>query len=74
VFKIDVFLEGGELLWKSEGLEYEKWPLPHYHDDSFTWLQPRNILAECGRWVDQPALFWKTDIQSKEYNKTDGLF
>ena len=48
-----------KLYWAIQGLQTEKFSLDHYEDNTFIWLQPRNELVSRGRWVDQPALFWK---------------
>jgi CubicO group peptidase (beta-lactamase class C family) len=58
-FRVDVELHDGELSWVLQGLESERYTLEHYEDDVFHWLKPRNYLAARGRWVDEPAIFWK---------------
>ncbi|KAJ3493114.1 hypothetical protein NLG97_g4945 [Lecanicillium saksenae] len=64
IFKIEVVHDSGTLYWLIQGLENEKFPLEHYHDNIFTWLQPRNELSKRGRWVgwDQEATFWKVEF------------
>ena len=54
------------LYWAIQGLEAEKFPLSHYEDDTFIWLQSRNELASRGRWVDQPAMFWRLRFRCGE--------
>ena len=66
VFKIEVSLEERILYWSFQGLESENFPLDHYEQDTFTWLQPRNELAKRGRWIDQGAPFWKAEFQAND--------
>ena len=76
VFKIVVTLEDGILYWAFQGLDTEKFPLTHYANDTFTWIQPRNGLSRRGRWVgvDQVAAFWKVEFSDKEAGVVDRLY
>ena len=74
VFKIVVTLENERLAWAFQGLDSEKFPLTHYEDDVFTWLQPRNELAKRGRWVDQGPDFWKADFRGGGTGSIDTLY
>ncbi|KAF5252687.1 hypothetical protein FANTH_2314 [Fusarium anthophilum] len=49
-------------------LEKEMFELAHYHEDTLTWLQPRDELASRGRWAgsDQGAAFWKVKFGASE--------
>lgn len=71
--KIVVTLDDGVLHWAQQGLETERFPLNHYEDDVFTWLQPRNDLVRRGRWVDQPKIFWKLRFRPNDHNQIDTL-
>lgn len=71
--KIVVTLDNEVLHWAQQGLETEKFPLNHYEDDVFTWLQPRNDLVKRGRWVDQAKIFWKLRFQHNDHNQIDTL-
>ncbi|KAF5969731.1 putative d-aminoacylase [Fusarium bulbicola] len=68
IFMIDIKLVGDKLYWLMQGLETEMFELAHYHEDTFTWLQPRDELASRGRWVgsDQGAAFWKVKFGASE--------
>ncbi len=71
--KIIVSLENEQLYWAQQGLETEKYELYHYHNDAFTWLQPRNELVKRGRWVDQPKIFWKVRFRARDGKIIDTL-
>ncbi|KAF4440357.1 putative D-aminoacylase [Fusarium austroafricanum] len=68
IYKIDVSLVDGRLYWLIQGLETERFQLDHYHEDTFTWLKPRNELASRGRWVGsgQDATFWKVKFETDD--------
>ncbi|KAJ8121375.1 hypothetical protein ONZ43_g2154 [Nemania bipapillata] len=57
--KVEVTLEDGRLYWAIQGLETEKFELTHFDGDTFSWLRPRDYLAERGRWPEDPPVFWK---------------
>ncbi|CZR42793.1 uncharacterized protein FPRO_10096 [Fusarium proliferatum ET1] len=75
MFKVEVKLIGDKLYWLMQGLETERFELSHYHDDTFTWLRPRDELASRGRWVgnDQGATFWKVEFGVSESAKVNKL-
>jgi hypothetical protein len=56
--RVDIKAEGGRLFWALQGLESEMYELEHYHNNTWTWLRPRNYLVSRGRWVDQPPMYW----------------
>ncbi|KAI0017951.1 beta-lactamase/transpeptidase-like protein [Xylariomycetidae sp. FL0641] len=64
--KIVVTLEDGTLIWALQGLESEKYPLTRHQGDTFSWLQTRNALISRGRWVEQPASYWKLRFEADE--------
>lgn len=76
IVKIVVTVEDGELYWALQDLESEKFRLTHYEEDVFTWLQPRNELSLCGRWVgpDQGPDFWKVEFKVDDDGRLDRLF
>ncbi|GAP92040.2 putative d- protein [Rosellinia necatrix] len=57
--KVDVTINDGRLYWALQGLDSEKFELDHFDGDVFLWLRPRNYMAQRGRWVDNPPIFWK---------------
>ncbi|RBA15496.1 hypothetical protein BFJ72_g3455 [Fusarium proliferatum] len=75
LLKVEVKLVGDRLYWLMQGLETEMIELVHYHDDTFTWLRPRDELASRGRWVgnDQGATFWKIEFGINESTKVNKL-
>ncbi len=75
IFKIEVVHDSGTLYWLIQGLDNEKFPLEHYHDDVFTWLRPRNELSRRGRWAgwDQEAIFWIVHFGVDDDERIDRL-
>ncbi|KAF5572545.1 penicillin-binding protein [Fusarium pseudoanthophilum] len=64
-----------KLYWLMYGLETEMFELVHYHEDTFTWLQPRDELVSRGRWVrsGQGATFWEVKFEASESATIDKL-
>ncbi|KAI0548145.1 beta-lactamase/transpeptidase-like protein [Xylaria curta] len=64
--KVEVTINDGRLYWALQGLDSEKFKLDHFDGDVFLWLRSRNYMAQRGRWVDNPPIFWKVRFNTNE--------
>ncbi|KAI8633860.1 beta-lactamase/transpeptidase-like protein [Xylariaceae sp. FL1651] len=56
---VKVTILEGQLYWALQGRDTESFKLDHFDGDTFIWLRPRDYLVARGRWVGQPAAYWK---------------
>jgi Domain of unknown function (DUF3471) len=57
-----------------EGREDEAFPLQHYQDDTFSWLQSRNELVTRARSVLQGASYYMIRFEASQQETVDRLF
>ena len=71
--KIEVTQRNNKLWFALQGLESEAFRMTHYHNDVFTWLQPRNELARRGRFTHQKHPYYLLRFSARDDNKIGQL-
>jgi len=69
-FIIDILeSEGSELLIRFQGLEKQVWPLRYFKDDSFMWLESRDVQAARARFTYSGLNVFKIIFDKEESGK-----
>ncbi len=73
-FFMEVSEQEEKLILRFEGRQDEAFPMEHYHDDTFSWLQSRNELVSRARMVLQPASYYMIRFEENKTGSIDCLY